>query len=316
MNPSISICIPAYKNTTYLEVLLHSIEIQTFKDFEVVITDDSPGDEVLTLCKKYESKFSLVYQKNNPAKGSPANWNKGIRLAKGKWIKIMHDDDWFVHENALQLFYDHTIRFPNTDFFYSAYNNVQHASGSIEKITNGIFGRTLLKWSPLNLFSKNRVGNPSCTLIKNFEGLQYDERLKWVVDFDFYMTQFLKGSSYQYVSEVLINVGIGEEQITNDCLKNPVVEIPENFILIEKYGNRIFKNILVFDYYWRLLRNCDIRSREDIAKYYSVNDLNPVIGMMLKHQLRIQLTHLKKPIISKLLMIRCYVSYIIKGALK
>lgn len=312
--PSISICIPAYKNTAYLEVLLRSIEIQTFKDIEVVVTDDSPNDEVMILCKKYEDKFPLVYQKNVPAKGSPTNWNEGIRLAKGKWIKIMHDDDWFVHEKALQLFYESTVQFPNVDFFYSAYNNVQQATGSIEKVTNGIFGRILLKLSPLNLFSKNRVGNPSCTLIKNFKGLQFDERLKWVVDFDFYMTQFLKGTSYQYIPAVLINVGIGVEQITNDCLRNPAVEIPENFILIEKYGSRIFNNILVFDYYWRLLRNCDIRSREDIALYYRNDDLNKVMEMMLLKQMSVRLTTLKKPIISKLLMLRCYVQYMIKGA--
>ena len=44
--PFISICIPAYKNTTYVGRLLDSISEQTFTDYEVVVTDDSPDDSV------------------------------------------------------------------------------------------------------------------------------------------------------------------------------------------------------------------------------------------------------------------------------
>jgi glycosyltransferase involved in cell wall biosynthesis len=46
MNPLISICIPAYKRTEFLQRLLDSIDIQTFKNFEVIVTDDSPGNDV------------------------------------------------------------------------------------------------------------------------------------------------------------------------------------------------------------------------------------------------------------------------------
>ena len=38
----ISICIPAYKHPDFLKRLLDSISIQSFRDFEVIISDDSP----------------------------------------------------------------------------------------------------------------------------------------------------------------------------------------------------------------------------------------------------------------------------------
>lgn len=45
MNPPfISICIPAYKNVKYVERLLASIKEQSFRDFEIVITDNSPDN--------------------------------------------------------------------------------------------------------------------------------------------------------------------------------------------------------------------------------------------------------------------------------
>ena len=42
----ISICIPTYKSGTKLERLLDSIKIQTFSDYEVVVSDDSPDDSM------------------------------------------------------------------------------------------------------------------------------------------------------------------------------------------------------------------------------------------------------------------------------
>jgi glycosyltransferase involved in cell wall biosynthesis len=46
MNPKISICIPTYKQVDKLEVLLRSIDSQTFRDFEVIVSDDSPDMDV------------------------------------------------------------------------------------------------------------------------------------------------------------------------------------------------------------------------------------------------------------------------------
>src|SRR5687767_8300464 len=94
-NPLVSICIPAYKNVSYLGRLLDSIAEQTFADFEVVITDDSPDNSVEDFLKNYSRIETISYYRNVPACGTPENWNAGIRKARGKWIKLMHDDDWF-----------------------------------------------------------------------------------------------------------------------------------------------------------------------------------------------------------------------------
>src|SRR5688572_3851259 len=115
--PLISICIPAYKHTDYLERLLHSIAEQTFTDFEVIVTDDSPDESVQQLCERYKPLFVLRYFKNSPALGSPENWNAGIRKASGKWIKMMHDDDWFSGADSLQQFANAMAAHPQSTFF-------------------------------------------------------------------------------------------------------------------------------------------------------------------------------------------------------
>src|SRR5580693_3489003 len=95
MNPLISICIPAYKRTNFIRRLLDSICLQTFMDFEVIVTDDSETDEVERFCATYQSRIKLLYYRNPVALGTPGNWNEAIRRSSGQWIKLMHDDDWF-----------------------------------------------------------------------------------------------------------------------------------------------------------------------------------------------------------------------------
>src|SRR5678815_6041530 len=128
MNPFVSICIPTYKRVAYLERLLESIALQTFKDFEVIITDDSDDDSVKDLLKKYEGQLPIKYFQNGKALGTPANWNRAISKAKGQWIKLMHDDDWFSLSDSLASF----VKFTHDDhpFIFSAYYTVSEASSA------------------------------------------------------------------------------------------------------------------------------------------------------------------------------------------
>src|ERR1043166_5570237 len=106
-SPTFSICIPAYKRVNFLKRLLDSIAAQSFKDFEVIITDDSPGNEVYDLTEHYKDNFTILYLKNPATLGTPANWNEAISHARGEWIKLMHDDDWFSSSESLAIFAEH-----------------------------------------------------------------------------------------------------------------------------------------------------------------------------------------------------------------
>jgi len=121
--PKVSICVPTYNQTLYLEKNLNSIAIQTFQDYEIIVSDDSSTDDVLNLVSRFETTFKdkLKYFRNNPPKGTPENWNESIRKAKGEYIKIMHHDEWFADENSLETFVS-TIELNNADFVFSAVN--------------------------------------------------------------------------------------------------------------------------------------------------------------------------------------------------
>lgn len=304
--PLISICIPAYKQVEFLKRLLESISIQTFRDFEVVVTDDSNDDTVYELIKNYKHNFPITYTKNTVALGSPENWNASIKLAKGEWIKMMHDDDWFVNELSLAKFAEAAKISLGTSFIFSGYTEINVRTNSRKNFIISNFYLKLLEKSPLNLFKQNFIGHPSTTLVKNNPYCLYDKNLKWVVDFEFYIRYINKYKSFVAIKDTLITIGISEYQITKAAFRNPEVEIPENLYLLHKFGEKILKNIFVYDYYWRLIRNLSLRSLADIEKYTSDIKVPTTLKNMLYSQASYPQIILKKGLMSKALMFMSY----------
>lgn len=302
--PVISICIPAYRRVEYLKRLLDSIEQQDFKLFEVVVTDDSPDDSVNSLCQSYSSRLPLFYYRNPQALGTPENWNEGIRKARGAWIKLMHDDDFFLYPGALGVFAREAEK-AKTGFIFSAYRNVTAAGEISPPVQLVPFRKQALVKQPLTLLSRNVIGPPSVTLVRNQKTWWYDKRMKWLVDMDFYI-QVLQQASFCYINTPLIGIGVHENQVTRVSSLNPEVEIPEHLLIVEKYGLDGFRNLLFYDAYWRLFRNLGFRSEEDIRNYSGGKLIPVVLQRMIRFQGKIPLGVLKIGIFSKLLMLVSY----------
>jgi len=312
--PFISICIPAYKHIDYLQRLLDSILIQTYKDFEIIITDDSPDNSVEVLLEKYSSNHNIYYYKNEKPLGTPENWNEAIRKANGTWIKMMHNDDWFANDNALQIFYDNIQQHPNADFFFCAFQNVEANSGKTQVVKMSPADKAFLKSNPYHLLKKVYIGNPSCTLVRNGLHIFYDKRYKFIVDFDYYIRIIQQTGMPVYIDEVLLNIGFHDEQVTIYTKYNPEVQIPENIIFLNEQKKDILKNIVVFDYYWRLMRNLKIDSEEKLLFY--LGDIKPKqqIISMIQFQKRIPASLLKIGFVSKFFMFICYSKITAKGS--
>ncbi len=261
--PLISICIPAYKNTAFLQRLLDSITIQSFTDFEVVITDDSPDDAVELLVQEYK-QLPIIYHKNMPALGSPANWNKGLQLAKGEWIKMMHDDDWFAHAESLQAFADKALA--GVDFVFSAYTDVYLETN--KQVIKQLLPQQYKNY-PLGLFEENTLGHPSVTMHRNIPGLQYDEQFVWVVDIDFYIGFLQAYPKFSYISQPVIHIGKSATQISSGAYKNATIEIKEYLGLYEKLLPQSAISPLVYEGLWKVFRRCKIDSITKLESVYT-----------------------------------------------
>ncbi len=305
--PFISICIPTYKRAAYLGRLLQSIAEQTFKDFEVVITDDSPDHSVKEICAAYAHIPQLIYHKNDNALGTPANWNAAMQRAKGQWIKLMHDDDWFASTDALQQFADCAMQHEN-DFIFCAYTNVYNDAKNNRPVFPEIYRIKAVQKEPSVLLAKNLIGPPSTTLHKNDGCFLYDTNLKWLVDIDVYRRR-LETDTLQYIPYPLINVGIGNTQVTSYTKNVGRVEVPEHFHFLEKMGIEKLENIIVYDYNWRFLRNFHVTQPEQLRKYGYSGSIHPVLQAMIKTQSKLPAWLLKQGVFSKIWMAVHYLKH-------
>jgi glycosyltransferase involved in cell wall biosynthesis len=98
--PVVSILIPAFR-PTWINQAIQSALAQTFTDFELIISDDSAGDEIEKLVKAWPDARLQYFR--NPTRGVPgSNRDFLIGRARGKYIKFLFDDD-FLYPHSLQL---------------------------------------------------------------------------------------------------------------------------------------------------------------------------------------------------------------------
>lgn len=134
-NPiKMSVVVPTHGRTDLFKLTLNCLEQQTSKQFEIIVTDDSPSEEDRKIIKKAISAFSrkditIRYVFSKPNILQAPNTNQGIRFARGGYIRILHSDDLiaptciekeiktFDENKDLDFFYHHAITFTeNIDF--------------------------------------------------------------------------------------------------------------------------------------------------------------------------------------------------------
>lgn len=93
--PLVSVIVPNYNHKKYLKQRIDSILTQTFTDFELILLDDCSTDNSQQLLLSYKDNPHVRYIiLNTRNAGSPfLQWEKGIRLARGKYIWIAESDD-------------------------------------------------------------------------------------------------------------------------------------------------------------------------------------------------------------------------------
>lgn len=93
--PTVSVILPNYNYAAYLDRRIGSILSQSFRDFELIILDDASTDDSLDVIARYrdDPRVSRVVV-NDTNTGSPfAQWQRGISLARGRYVWIAEADD-------------------------------------------------------------------------------------------------------------------------------------------------------------------------------------------------------------------------------
>lgn len=201
--PFISVVIPTYNSGVYITETLLSVFNQTYKNYEVIVSDDGSLDNTEEIVKTVFSKFPQKTRfLNNSHAGPGAARNKGIEASNGEWISFLDSDDrWFpqkLHKVAEYIFC-------NTDT-----NLVCHSE--IQKIGKD---ERLLRYSDLydsrqkpflSLYKKNALSTSAVTVKKELlmKTSLFDTTLPAAQDYDLWLQlAIVHGISIGFIDEPL-----------------------------------------------------------------------------------------------------------------
>src|SRR5580704_8103971 len=93
--PRVSIVVPNYNHARFLPKRIESILRQSYQDFELILLDDCSTDESRTILSQYASDPRVRLEFNQVNSGSTfKQWNKGVKLARGKYVWLAESDDY------------------------------------------------------------------------------------------------------------------------------------------------------------------------------------------------------------------------------
>lgn len=99
----VSVIVPNYNHSVYIKERIESVLQQTYDSYELILLDDCSTDDSRDILLQYKDNphvSHLVFNEENS--GSPfKQWDKGIKLAKGKYIWIAESDD-YAHPDFLK----------------------------------------------------------------------------------------------------------------------------------------------------------------------------------------------------------------------
>ncbi|MEM9753029.1 MAG: glycosyltransferase family 2 protein [Planctomycetota bacterium] len=100
-----SIVIPTCNRPQFLRSCLESAIAQSYRPLEVVVTDDSSDDasERMLASLTVPDSVDIIYRRNTPSLWQAANVNQGFRLASGRRIVLIHDDDVLLRGSVSAL---------------------------------------------------------------------------------------------------------------------------------------------------------------------------------------------------------------------
>lgn len=189
MEPTLSIITINYNNRDGLQKTIDSVICQTWRDYEWVIIDGGSTDGSKELIEQYQEHFA--YWCSEPDKGVYNAMNKGISKAKGEYLLFLNSGD---------VLYDNSV-------FEKVANVGSHAdivSGQVERMDNGRLLRRYDKSIFMQLY--NDTLNHQGTFIKRclFENLKYDENLKVVSDWKFWIDSVVINNATVDVIDVMV----------------------------------------------------------------------------------------------------------------
>ena len=200
----VSIITSCYNRAATIRSAIESVLAQDYNDIEFIVVDGSSTDGSLDIIREYVDRISIII--SEPDHGMYEAINKGIRVATGEIIGLLHSDDFFYDNGVVGRIVERMKR-THADFLYGdgLFVNPDNTNKVVRNWIGG--GYRLWKvrhgWLPLH---------PTCYIRRDVMmrlGL-YNESYKIAADSDLLVRYLLTGGlTVTYLNEYIVRMRMG-----------------------------------------------------------------------------------------------------------
>jgi glycosyltransferase involved in cell wall biosynthesis len=198
--PLVSVVISCYNEEKYIAECIKSIQTQDYPNIEIVIVDDASKDKTVQIIQSNISiQDQTLFLKENH--GHEYCFNKGLEMARGKYIKVICGDDFLLPESISK-----SISVLEAD---SSVSMVTHGTYIVDDQSNKMFKmgfaknrkklsatKTLIRTF---LSGTNKIGHPGTTTFRKSAinlGLHWDFSIIGAGELDLYVKLLNFGDFY------------------------------------------------------------------------------------------------------------------------
>lgn len=230
--PNISVLLPVYNAERYLKDAIESILNQSYNNFELILLDDGSNDSSPLIINKYAKLDNrIISLKNGENKGLIFTLNKGIELAKGKYIARMDADD-IAKPNRFEQQFIFLEAHPEIVALGSNYTFFGHEIGNSNLPVNS-------EEIELMLYFKNVIAHPTVmirTLVLNQHNIRYDPKALHLEDWAMWL-ELIQHGKLANLSKNLLEYRIEGQNIS---IRNRDTKKERGLKLLKNYLHKIY----------------------------------------------------------------------------
>lgn len=200
----VSIITSCYNREETIRGAIESVLSQDYNNIEYIVVDGASSDGSLSVINEYHDKITKII--SEPDHGMYEAINKGIRMATGDIIGLVHSDDFLYDSHIISAVVEEFKR-TNADFLYG--DGIYVNAANTDKVVRNWIGGKYYRW-------KVRCGwlplHPTCYIRRDVmmrEGL-YDESYKIAADTDLLVRYLYKAHlRVVYLKRKIIRMRMG-----------------------------------------------------------------------------------------------------------
>jgi glycosyltransferase involved in cell wall biosynthesis len=213
-NPLFTIIIPTFNRSKELIRCLNSLCEQTYKNFEVIISDDGSTDDTKEVVSNFKNKLKIIYIYNENWGGPAKPRNNGISFSNAPWLCFLDSDDWW-YPNKLKEYLKYINHY---DFIFHQVNNYIGDKLQKKSIYKKILNLFILGNRNI-LFYGNNISCSSVCINRYYTNIKFfteDKELIALEDYFAWINLFQHNNiRIKYINKPLSAYSLGDDNISS-----------------------------------------------------------------------------------------------------